>query len=140
MTYVDIYPRHAFVRVDLGGATFQLHLQLMNLTPFELELDRASFHFWCGGVRLDATFLKKQKIASGASESLFRFWIYPDGAADQNALVFRGNQVTLDGNIEFNCRARSFAKGVGSFAVAEPKRKEEHEVLGPRDVLLRWLQ
>jgi hypothetical protein len=63
LVYVDIFPRHESARVDLGEiATFQLHLQVMNFTPFELELDRANFHFWCGGVRLDSHILKNRKL------------------------------------------------------------------------------
>jgi hypothetical protein len=127
MVYVDLYPRHESVRVDLGSvATYQLHLQLMNLTPFELELDRANFHFWCGGVRLDTHILKKLRIPPGASESLFLSGSIPDGAADQIALVFKGNQTTLDGNIEFNCPVRSFAKSVGSLSGIQAVVMNDH--------------
>lgn len=127
MVYVDLYPRHESARVDLGPvATFQLHLQLMNLTPFELELDRANFHFWCGGVRLESNILKRRTIASGASESLFLSGSIPDGAASQIALVFKGSQVALDGNIEFNCRVRSFAKSIGSLSGIQAVVVNEH--------------
>jgi hypothetical protein len=127
MVYVDLYPRHEPARVDLGPvATFQLHVQLMNLTPFELELDRANFHFWCGGVRLDAQILKKLKVRSGASQSLFLSGTIPDGAADQIAVVFRGNDAHLDGNIEFNCAVRSFAKMVGALSGIQARFVNDH--------------
>ena len=83
LVYVDVNPRNESARVDLGCiATFQLHLQVINLSPFELELDRANFLFWCGGVRLDAAILKKERIASGASASLFISGAIPDGHAN----------------------------------------------------------
>jgi hypothetical protein len=127
MVYVDLYPRHEPARVDLGPvATFQLHLQLMNLSPFELELDRANFHFSCGGVRVDAHILKKLKVRSGASQSLFISGAIPDGAADQIALVFKGNDISLDGNIEFNCAVRSFPKTVGSLSGIQARVVNEH--------------
>lgn len=121
LVYVDIYPRHESVRVDVGPvATFDVHVQLMNLTPFELELDRARFKFWCAGIRLDAIILDKQKIAPGASVSLFLSDSIPDGAAVQIAKFHKTNQSTLDGNIEFNCRVRSFAKQVPSLSGIRP--------------------
>jgi hypothetical protein len=127
LVYVDVFPRNESARVDLGGvASFQLHLQLMNLTPFELELDRANFHFWCGGVRLDGQVLEKRKISPGASESLFLSGSIPDGAANQIAALFRGNQASLDGNIEFNCSVRSFAKRVGSLSGIQTLFVNEH--------------
>jgi hypothetical protein len=117
LVYVDLFPRHESARVDLGGvASFQLHLQLMNLTPFELELDRANFRFYCGGVPLETHVLEKRKIRSGASDSLFLSSNISDGAAIQIAGVFRGNQAYLEGNIEFNCSVRSFAKKVGTLS------------------------
>lgn len=127
LVYMDIFPRHESARVDLGGvASFQLHLQLMNLTPFELELDRANFHFWCGGVRLDAHILEKRKISAGVSENLFLSGSIPDGAANQIAAVFRGNQVSLEGNIEFNCSVRSFAKRINSLSGIQTLFMNEH--------------
>lgn len=127
LVYVDLFPRHESARVDLGGvASFQLHLQVMNLTPFELELDRANFRFYCGGVPLHAHILEKRKIRSGASESLFLTGSIADGAANQIALVFRGNQVHLEGNIEFDCSVRPFAKRVGSLDGIQTVFVNEH--------------
>lgn len=117
MVYVDIYPRHEPVRVDLGAvASFQIHVQLMNLSPFELELDRANFQFWCGGIKLEATILKKERIAPGASKSLFLSGSIGDGQANQINRQYKNNSMSLDGNIEFNCIVRSFAKQVSQLS------------------------
>lgn len=117
MVYVDLFPRHESARVDLGGvASFHLHLQLINLTPFKLELDRANFRFYCGGLPLEAHVLERRNIHTGGSESLFLSGAIADGAANQIATVFQGNQSYLEGNIEFNCSVRSFAKKIGSLS------------------------
>ena len=113
LVYVDLYPRHEAAHVDLGlVATFQLHLQIINLSPFELELEQANFHFWVGGVKLEVIVVKKQRIASGASTSLFLSGNLNDGQANQIAMHHKQNSASLDGNIEFKCRVSSFARQV----------------------------
>ena len=115
LVYVDIFPRYESARVDLGQvSTFHFLLQVINLSPFELELDRANFCLSCGGVRLDGVILKKEKISSGASINLCVSGSVPDGHADQIARCWRGGQVSIYGNIEFNSIVRSFSRGVGS--------------------------
>ncbi len=61
---------------------------------------------------MDASILKKQKIRSGEIASLYIRGTIPDGAAKQ-AAKHPENPIALDGNIEFNCNVRSFAKNVG---------------------------
>lgn len=114
LIYVDIRPRHGSVVIDLGqSASFTLYLQVINLSPFSVELDRASFRFWCGGATINASILNKQVIAPGEIASLYVNEVIPDGHANQMAKSFEGNPVALDGNIEFNCKVRSFAKRIG---------------------------
>lgn len=134
LVYVDLFPRYESARVDLGDvASFQLHLQLMNLTPFTLELDRANFRFYCGGLPLETHLLERRSIRSGASESLFLSGSISEGAANQIAKMSRENPTYLEGNIEFNCSVRSFAKKVGSLSgvqtviVNETQRKPRKE-------------
>jgi hypothetical protein len=117
LVYVDLYPRHESARVDLGAvAAFQLHVQLINLSPFELEIEQANFHFWIGGTKLEAIILKKERIAPGASTSLFLSGSVGDGQANQIAKLHKQNPASLDGNIEFKCLVRSFAKQVGQLS------------------------
>lgn len=114
LVYVDLYPRHESARVDLGPvATFNFHLQIINLSPFELEIQQANFNFCPFGLKLEAIVLKKQRIASGASTDLHLSGSVGDGQADQIARHYKQNSSYLDGNIEFNCLVRSFAKPVG---------------------------
>ena len=111
LVYVDLYTRNQSAVVNLGpSASFNLHLQAINLSPFEIELDRAEFHFRCAGIDLSAAILKKQSIASGGVASLFVGEAVGEGQANQIASLREMNQSTLEGNIEFNCRIRSFPK------------------------------
>lgn len=114
LIYVDMRPRHDSATVDLGqAASFSLWLQAINLSPFPVELDRASFRFWCGGSILNASILRRQIIVPGEIASLYMQETIPDGHADKMAELYKVNQVALDGNIEFNCKVRHFAKAVG---------------------------
>lgn len=120
LVYVDVFPRHESTRLDLATlASFQVHLQLINLSPFELELEQANFHLWCGGVKLDAIVLKKERISSGVSKSLFISGSINDAQAKQIALLHGKNSTSLDGNIEFKCNVRSFAKQVGQLSAIQ---------------------
>jgi len=115
LIYIDIRPRHDSATVNLGqSASFTLYLQAINLSPFSVELDRASFQFWCGGTILKASILNKQQIAPGEIANLYVHESIPDGYANQIAKQIDGNQIALDGNIEFNCKICSFAKNIGS--------------------------
>lgn len=126
LIYVDVRPRHESAAVDLGQtASFRLNLQIINLSPFSVELDRANFRFWVGGVTLDASILKKQIIAPGEIATLYLSGAIPDGHANQIAR-HTDNPAALDGNIEFNCTVRSFAKTVGNLDGINPKIYNVH--------------
>lgn len=115
LVYVDVFPRNESVRIDLGQvSTFQFFLQIINLSPFEMELDRANFTLSCGGVGLDGLILKKEKISSGKSINLLVSGSVPDGHACQIAKFWKNNQAAIYGNIEFNSIVRSFSRRVGS--------------------------
>lgn len=122
LIYVDIQPRHDSAVVDLGqAASFSLYLQVINLSPFPVELDRASFRFSYGGVTLSASILKKQFFGPGEIASLSIHEAIPDGYANQMAKSAPNNPVVLNGNIEFNCKVRAFAKTIGHLDGINPK-------------------
>ncbi|MHB1332916.1 MAG: hypothetical protein ACYCY1_09985 [Sulfuriferula sp.] len=126
LIYVDLRPRHNSAVVDFGeSASFSLYLLAINLSPFPVELDRASFRFWLGGTTMDASILKKQVIAPGEIASLYISGPIPDGPAKQMA-KHPDNPIALDGNIEFNCSVRSFAKTVGHLDGINPKIHNAH--------------
>jgi hypothetical protein len=116
LIYVDMLPRGDSAIVDLGeSASFTLNLQVINLSPFSVELDRANFRFWAGGHMLNALILKRQIIAPGEITTLFMREVIPDGHANgiaKSLQVNQNNAAALDGNIEFNCKLHTFAKTV----------------------------
>jgi len=120
LIYIDMRPRHDSAVMDLGqSASFRLCLQAINLSPFPVELDRANFRFWCVGATMNASILKKKAIAPGEIVELYIEEAIQDGHANHMATLIKANpyaldtQVAIDGNIEFNCKVRSFAKTVG---------------------------
>lgn len=86
LQYVDLRPRHEPVTVDLGeSSTFRLWLDALNLSPFDVELDRAEFEFWYGSSPLKAAILKKQAILPGERIQLRLSGSIPDGVSESNS-------------------------------------------------------
>lgn len=122
LIYCDVRPRYDSVMVDLGQSpTYQVWLQVINISPFEVELDRASFRFWCGGSILNASVLDRKVIAPGEITTIFIRDVIPDGHASQIAKNIDGNQFALEGNIEFNCSITPFAKNIGHLDGIRPR-------------------
>ena len=110
LVYVDIRPRHESVAINLGpSADFRIWLQMINLSPFEIELDRGEFAFWCGP-KLKASVLVKKKIQPGEITSLFIEQVIPGGQADHAAINVNSGSCHLDGHMEFNCALHPFSK------------------------------
>lgn len=131
LIYVDVRPRRDSAVVDLGQtASFTLYLQAINLSPFSVELDRASFRFLFCGTALNASILKKQIIAPGEIATLYISETIPDGYAKKMADLHRDKSAALEGNIEFNCKVNSFAKTVGRL---DGINTEVHNVHGRTD-------
>ena len=127
LVYIDIRPRHDSAVVDLGEvASFTLYLQAINLSPFSVELDRASFRFSYNGISIKASILKKQEIRPGEISSLYLHEAIPEGHANQMARAAESSSAALDGNIEFNCQVRQFAKQVGHIDGINPKVYNAH--------------
>ena len=127
LIYVDLYPRNESARINLGAApSVNLHIQVINLSPFTIELDRATFRLWCGGITLDSSLLKRQSISSGEIASLFLETALSEGQATQLAKNFENNQVALDGNIEFNCKVRAFPRVIHQLSGVQAKLINAH--------------
>lgn len=126
LIYCDLRPRHDPVTIDLGlTPTYKVWLQVINLSPFAIELDRASFQFWCGGSILNASILDKKTIAPGEITSIFIRDTIPDGHAGQIAKDIDNSQFALEGNIEFNCSITPFSKKIGHLDGIRPRVMNE---------------
>lgn len=72
LIYIDVKPRGESVRVDVGQPPiFEVWLQLINMTPFEVELDRAELEMNFSGIRVKYKHLKKTSMQSGEILDLF---------------------------------------------------------------------
>jgi hypothetical protein len=100
-------------------------LQVINLSPFAIELDRASFQFWWGGSILNASILDKKTIAPGEITSIFIRDTIPDSHAGQIAKDIDNSQFALEGNIEFNCSITPFSKKIGHLDGIRPRVMNE---------------
>ncbi|WP_394203785.1 hypothetical protein [Marinagarivorans algicola] len=72
LIYVDIKPRGEAVRVSINEtSSFNIYLQFINMSPFEVELERAELELNFSGVGVKSTYLKKCKIKAGEIYDLY---------------------------------------------------------------------
>jgi hypothetical protein len=131
LQYVDLAPRHESATINLGeAASFGLWLQIINLSPFEVELDRAEFEFHYAGASLKASVLKKQRFQPGEIASFQISNAMPDGAANQIVQNRKVNDPNLEGalsgHIEFNCKLHSFPRQVPYLQGIRPRIMNEN--------------
>jgi hypothetical protein len=111
LIYVDVRPRHESTTVNLGEvASFDIWLDALNLSPFEVELDRASFRFNCAGVNIPVSNIKRMTIAPGQTISLHLSSPISDGMANHISRHYQNNDSSLDVHMEFNCKLHAFCK------------------------------
>jgi hypothetical protein len=126
LQYVDLIPRGDSFTVNLGEcASFEAWLNIINLSPFMVEFDRAEFTFWFGGISLKTTRSKKEMIQPGQTLRFPISEVIPDGMANQikrNCHANDGNQkASISGFIEFNCQLHSFCRNVHDLSDIRPR-------------------
>lgn len=86
LVIVDIRPRHNRVTVNLNSTpTYDLWFQAINISPFEVELDRAHIEFICAGTSLKMSYTQKSKFESGKISEFHVTGDIPEGKADSMA-------------------------------------------------------
>jgi hypothetical protein len=107
------------------AATFDAWLNIINLSPFLVEFDRAEFVFWFAGASIKTTRSKKEVIEPGQT---MRFQIsepIPDGIANQIIRNYHANNgdltASLSGFIEFNCNLHSFCRQIHNLSEIKPR-------------------
>jgi hypothetical protein len=88
----------------------RLLLQVINMSPFSVELDRANMRFVYGTVITNLSHIDRKTIAPGEITSISLRAGIPDGHAKQIAERRRMSDAWLEGNINFNRRVRQFPK------------------------------
>ena len=122
LVLIDVRPRHEYATVNLGEvAKFDLWLQMINLSPFDIELDRAELRFWCGGTIQKASILKKISLSSGQILDLYFSESIPGSHATQIAQNLENHQSAIEVDVEFNCKLHNFSKSTGHLGGVLPR-------------------
>lgn len=110
LIYADLRPRHQPVTINCGQDSYlMIWLQLINLTPFSVTLDRANLRFQCGQT-WNTPYLERIQIKSGASATvLIRQDIQVDPATSLKQQISNGT-CCLNGSLQFDCKLHSFTK------------------------------
>ena len=119
---VDVRPRHDYCTVNLGNsASFNLWVRIINLSAFDVELDRAELKFWCGGTNHKSAILKKSTISAGEIVDHYFSENIADGQANQIRSNIGNLQTRIELDIEFNCELHNFQKSTGSLEGLRPR-------------------
>lgn len=108
---VDLRPRHNPVTANLGTTpTYELWFQIINMSPFEVELDRAEIRFTCAGTSLDTRYIKRTTFKAGEIAEFQVQGDIPEGKANQIAQHHNNNASWISMDMDFNCKLHSFSK------------------------------
>ncbi|WGO97376.1 hypothetical protein QFX18_15165 [Saccharophagus degradans] len=112
LIYIDVKPRGEAVRVNLNETSFfDIWLQIINMTPFEIELDRAEFDISFSGVGIKNKHLKKAVIKSG---QIYNLHISDSIDGSKSDVLKRMANTSNDSSISlygvFNCSLHQFEK------------------------------
>lgn len=112
---VDVQARHQAVRVNLGStASFSIRFQIINMSPFDVELDRAEIDFSCLSTALSKQYIKKVIFKSGEVSSLYVAGDIDMSKANQMANIYKDKDNSYHSSVsvhcEFNCQLHSFTK------------------------------
>ena len=119
---VDVRPRYDYCTVNLcDSATFDLWVRIINLSPFDVELDRAELKFLCGGTKHKSPILKKSIIGAGEIVDHYFSENIADDKANQIISNIGNHQTTIELDIEFNCQLHNFQKSTGPLDGLRPR-------------------
>lgn len=127
LIYVDLEPRNRAVEVWGGEqGRFTLRLQVINMSPFEVELDRAVVTLNIAGNRFESQYIHRTKFAAGTIDSLR---IEGKVSAEEQEIVRRLMKDGRDHYIRFE----------GYFnSILHPFAKAPHELSGVFAHFVNW--
>jgi hypothetical protein len=127
LIYIDLVPRNDSAFLNLGpAASFQVVMQVINLSPLPVVLERSVIRLSCGSAPLEATNIERQTFAPGQIGTVFYRNTIPDGHANQIVQWSPTNYGDVSGVFEFSCRLRPFTRQVPSLAGIHFRRVNEH--------------
>jgi hypothetical protein len=115
LVYCDLVPRGSSTQLNLGQVTLaQVCSQVINLSPLQIELDRAQLVMQCGGASIELLHLSPRiSVGSGAVESIaFRTTIHEGSAQAIAKCTDAPLKAWLTGTLTFNCVAQNFSKAI----------------------------
>lgn len=128
MMLFDIRPRFDPATFNLGKpASYELWLQITNISPFLVTLDQASFKFVFGGVRLESHLLEHLHFPSGETTTF-----HIDGPINEEQAEHMAQHVDsetgahLAGVLEFNCPLHNFSKNTWQLNQIRPRFVNAH--------------
>ena len=108
---VDLRPRHEPVTVNLCSTpTCDLWFQIINSSPFVVELDRAQIDFRCAGVSLKIFYIQRKKLKPGEISDFYVSDDIPEGKANFIAEHHDRSSSFITMDMDFNCSLHSFSK------------------------------
>ena len=108
---VDVRSRYDCATADLGPiGKFDLWFQVINMSPFEVELDRADIQFTCAGTALDSHYIKRTTFKAGEIAEFHVKGDISEGKAEQITQHHDKNASWISMDMDFNCALHSFSK------------------------------
>ncbi len=108
---IDVKARHEAVSADLGDiASYSIYFQVINMSPFEVELNGAEIEFMCAGTIVSKQYIKKTIFKSGEVGSLYIKGEIEGPKAKQIARHYKENRSSISIHCDFNCSLHNFPK------------------------------
>jgi hypothetical protein len=115
LVYCDLLPRSDSAQLDLGQVTSaQVFLQVINLSPLPIELDRAQLLMHYGGASIDFFYLSPRiPVESGVVAFVpLRSSIHERSAQVIGQSRNAPQKAWLTGSLSFNCAVMNFEKSI----------------------------
>lgn len=111
LVYIDIRPRNEPFRIQLSNvSSYDVYFQIINMSPFEIELDRAEIKFNLAGVSVNHQHIKKFKLKSGYIGDLLVSGNIDFSSANIIANLSASNGCQLSMYAVFKCNLHEFEK------------------------------
>lgn len=131
LIHVDLKPREDSALLNLAPASWvRVAMQVINLSPFPVELDRASLQIDCGGTRLGATNVERKRIKPGEIAVIPFETAVPDGHAEAILQHNPDSSGGVSGTFEFNCRVQPFTRMIPDLRGITFRRLNAHRRKG----------
>ena len=111
LVIVDVKARNRSIRVDLSDIPrFEIWFQVINMSPFDVELDRAEVEFHCAGSRLNAHYIRRTSYRSGEVGTFFVEGRLDSAQASQVARLSEKGSSSIRMEMDFNSKLFNFKK------------------------------